>query len=380
MTETEQVPQLQVEREEDILHIFFSGSWKLREMQPDIAQALREAEAEAGEAKQLCLCGKGIEDWDTSILPYLHAFDSFAEEKKLGIDFGKMPEGIKELFDLSRAAPETIDEKRHEEKSDPFYLIGECTLRMRKDVDAWFEFIGNISSGIINMITGKSKVRRRDFFLIMEDVGACAFPIVTLISFLVGLIITFLGIVVLARFSAEYYVSYLVGYGMLREMGALMTAIILSGRTGSAFAAQIGSMKVNEEIDALRAIGINPVEFLVLPRILALLLMMPLLTIYANVIGIVSGAMVASQMQDIAIPIFAQGLKEAVGLPDFYLGLIKSLVFGTIIALSGCLRGLQCGGDSSAVGRAATSAMVTSVTLIVAFNALIDWISALYGV
>lgn len=380
MEEMRQSPAVGPEKKGRQLTLHLRGDWKISEVQPDFDQLLKDLHSELDGVAEVCLCGKEIGAWDTSILPALQILEKFASERDLTFNLGQMPQGVRELYDLARAVPERADSRRHERRRDPFFLIGEAVIRGGRGFREWFEFIGRIATAFYRMAIGTARVRKRDFFLIVEEVGARAFPIVTLISFLVGVIIAFLGIVVLTRFNAEYYVSYLVGYGMLREMGALMTGVILSGRTGAAFAAHIGSMKVNEEIDALKAMGVSPVEFLVIPRILALLLMMPLLTIYADVIGIISGAMVASEMSDMAIPIFTRGLREAVTLNDFGLGIVKSFVFGLIIAISGCIRGFQCGNDSSAVGQAATSAVVTSITLIVAFNALIDWIAALYGI
>lgn len=380
MADTFQEPQVEMEQEDSTLFVFLAGDWVLDYSHPDFQGLEKDLRSRLDGVQKLCLCGKDIQDWDTSVLPFLQAAESFISAENLTLDLGRMPEGIRELFDLVRAAPEKGDVRRHEKRRNPIYLIGVWTREVREDIDSWFDFLGQITFAMLRLFTGRAQLRKRDFLLILEEVGARAFPIVTLISFLVGLIIAFLGIVVLTRFNAGYYVSYLVGYGMLREMGALMTGVILSGRTGAAFAAQIGSMKVNEELDALRSVAVNPIDFLVLPRLIAMVLMMPLLTIYADIIGIVAGTLVASEMQDIAIPIFAKGVKEAVSLTDFGLGLVKAVIFGFTIAITGCLRGFQCGSDSTAVGKAATSAVVTSITLIVAFNALIDWIAALYNI
>lgn len=380
MPESTHTPEVEMEREGDTILVYLRGDWTLENSHPDYGELEKRVLGMLEGVEAICLCGEGVGNWDTSILPFLQGAEAFTGPRHLRLDLGRMPEGVRELFNLVRAVPEAADVQRHEKHRNPFFLIGRWVEETRKDVDSWFEFIGEIARAGLRLGTGRGQFRMRDFFLILEEVGARAFPIVTLISFLVGLIITFLGIVVLTRFNAEYYVSYLVGYGMLREMGALMTGVILAGRTGAAFAAQIGSMKVNEELDALRSVAVDPIEFLVVPRLIAMLLMMPLLTIYADIIGIISGALVASEMQDIALPIFAKGLKEAVTMADFGLGMVKAVVFGIIVAVTGCLRGFQCGNDSTAVGKAATSAVVTGITLIVAFNALIDWIAALYNV
>ncbi|PSQ74132.1 MAG: ABC transporter permease, partial [Bacteroidetes bacterium QH_9_64_21] len=193
-------------------------------------------------------------------------------------------------------------------------------------------------------------------------------------------IISFLGAVVLRRFGADYFVSYLVSYGMLREMGALMTAIIMTGRTGAAFAAELGSMKVGEEIDALETFGISPIDFLVTPRVLAVILALPLLTIYADVLGILGGMSVAVTMLDLSVTQFFTGLLEPVVLSDALVGLFKAVVYGSIIGVAGCMRGLQTGDDASAVGNATTSAVVTGIILIVLANAVIDWGAALLQV
>ncbi|MBC8453565.1 ABC transporter permease [PVC group bacterium] len=241
-------------------------------------------------------------------------------------------------------------------------------------------FLGETTITFLSLFIGKSKLRLRNFFLILQETGPRALPIVFLISFLVGIIITFLGAVVLQRMGAEVYVSYILGFGVLREMGVLMVAIIMAGRTGAAFAASLGSMKVSEEIDALTTFGISPIEYLVIPRILALIVMMPFLTIIADFVGIVGGYMISAILFDMSPAQFFGGMKEVTGLTDLWVGVGKSVIFGAIIGFCGCLRGMQCKNSADAVGLAATSAVVTSITLIVVANALVDWISIIYNI
>jgi phospholipid/cholesterol/gamma-HCH transport system permease protein len=380
MPETEQRPEATLETNGSQFRVALSGDWVLQSGAPPFDQLdLASMESKKG-VGIVAVVGPGLGRWDTSLLPFLLAANQFCRDHELTLNLDALPEGIRKLFTLATAVPVKEDASHEEEDGGFFGRIGLWAMDFREGADAWFEFIGRLFFGLVRLVRGKAQVRFRDFTLVVESTGAMAFPIVSLISFLVGLIITFLGIVVLVRFNAEYYVSYLVGYGMLREMGALMTGIILSGRTGAAFAAQIGSMKVNEEIDALRAAGVDPVEFLVLPRVLALVLMMPLLVIYSIVVGIISGMAIANTMQGMAPEIFVKGLLEAVTVADLGLGLFKSVVFGVLIGMSGCLRGLQSGSDANAVGLATTRAVVTSITLIVAFNALIDWIAAIYNI
>jgi phospholipid/cholesterol/gamma-HCH transport system permease protein len=241
-------------------------------------------------------------------------------------------------------------------------------------------FTGSVAHGLGRLARGRARWRWRDFWVVVQANTAAALPIVTLIAFLVGMIISFLGAVVLRRFGAGYFVSYLVGYGVLREMAALMTGIIMAGRTGAAFAAVLGSMKITEEIDAFRTLGLSPVDHLVLPRVLGLFVTMPLLTVYSMFVGIVGGMLVAVTMLDLTVTQFTTGLLAPVTISDGLLGVFKGTVFGLIIGVAGCMRGLQTGSDAGAVGRSATSAVVTGITALIAVNAAIDWVAALLGV
>jgi phospholipid/cholesterol/gamma-HCH transport system permease protein len=227
-------------------------------------------------------------------------------------------------------------------------------------------FIGEACLTFARFFLGKARYRRIDLVLLLQECGAQALGIVTLINFLVGLILAFMGAVQLRQFGAQIYVADLVGLGMTREMGAIMTGVIIAGRTGAAFAAQLGTMQVNEEIDALITMGIPPMEFLVLPRMLALMLMMPLLCVFADLVGILAGLVVATGLLDLTLVEYVNETQKAVSLLDCGVGLFKSAVFGALIALAGCLRGMQCGRSAAAVGAAATSAVVTGIVWIIA--------------
>jgi phospholipid/cholesterol/gamma-HCH transport system permease protein len=201
--------------------------------------------------------------------------------------------------------------------------------------------------------------------LLIQQCGAEALPIVTLISFLLGVILAFVGAVQLQQFGAQIYVANLVGVAMTREMGALMTAILMAGRTGAAFAAELGTMKVTQELDALTTAGFSVLEFLVLPRVLALVLMMPLLCLYADLVGVLGGATIGVGMLDLSWTMYLQQTIHVVSLGDTVGGVFKATVYGILIALAGCWRGLEAGSSASAVGRAATSAVVTSLVAII---------------
>jgi phospholipid/cholesterol/gamma-HCH transport system permease protein len=239
------------------------------------------------------------------------------------------------------------------------------------EVGGMLEFLGGASLAFLRLLRGRASFRGSDLALLLQECGAQALPIVTLISFLVGAILAFIGAVQLQQFGAQIYVANLVGLAMALEMAAMMTAIIMSGRTGAAFAAQLGTMQVNQEIDALTTLGISPMEFLVLPRMLALVLMVPLLTVYANLMGMLGGAAISATMLDVSLAVYFHQIQEALTLKYFAQGLIKSAVYGVIIALAGCMRGVQSGRSAAAVGEAATSAVVTSIVGIIVASAVL---------
>src|SRR4029453_2130959 len=222
----------------------------------------------------------------------------------------------------------------------------------------------------VRLVRVKAPFRASDLWLLIQQCGVEALPIVTLVSFLLGVILAFVSAIQLKQFGAQIYVANLVGIAMTREMGALMSAILMAGRTGAAFAAELGTMKVTQELDALTTAGFSIPEFLVLPRVLPLVLMMPLLSLYADFVGILGGGVIGVGMLDLSWTMYIQQTTHAVRLGDTVGGVFKSAVYGGLIAGAGCWRGLQAGSSASAVGRAATSAVVSSlVSIIVACGA-----------
>ncbi len=240
-------------------------------------------------------------------------------------------------------------------------------------------FIGALTWAGWRGVRGVAHYRRRDLWLFLRQCGPDALPIVMLISFLIGLILAFVGANQLRVFGAEIFVANLVGLSMSREMAAMMTAVIMAGRTGAAFAAQIGTMQVKEELDALTVMGISPLEFLVLPRVIALVILMPLLTIYANLMGMFGGAVVALALFDIPFVQYADQLRVGVAFLDVLLGLFKALVYGALVALAGCYHGIYCGRSAAAVGEATTAAVVASIVLIVVASAILTVIYQILG-
>jgi phospholipid/cholesterol/gamma-HCH transport system permease protein len=247
--------------------------------------------------------------------------------------------------------------------------IGFAAFGVWRDVRTQVEFVGETFAALAYAARHPASVRWKDVGRICEQVGADALPIVGLISFLLGMILAFQSAVPMKRFGAEIFVADLIGLSMLRELGPLMTAILLAGRSGAAFAAEIGTMRVNQEVDALTTMGLSPVRFLVTPRIIAAVLMTPLLTLFSDLIGLLGGALT---MQSFSIP-FVTFLKEvdtAVTMTDFLAGFVKSFVFAVLVAGIGCLRGLQTQAGASAVGDSATRAVVSGIILLVVVDGI----------
>ena len=280
-----------------------------------------------------------------------------------------LPEELRGLMELAIRVPERSEAKAQEDDAEGLFALGLKTKLAWEVVQSLLEFIGDVVLATLRFFVGKAKFRSQDFWGVMQECGVNALPIVALISFLIGMILAFVGNVQLADFGASIYIAGLVGIAMVREMGVMMTAIIMSGRTGAAYAAHIGSMNANQEIDALKTFGFNPFDYLVLPRVFALVLMMPLLTIYSIIFGILGGMLVGAA---VGIPpaLFWTEMLTVVDLTQASLGVIKSVFFGATIAIAGCLQGMKSGGSSAAVGKATTRAVVASITTIIVLDSV----------
>ena len=298
----------------------------------------------------------------------------------LETDASGLPEGVRRLLRLAAAVPERAGARRAAARESFLARVGRETVALVQASRELVAFLGEVTIAFGRLLRGKARFRRSDLMLILQEVGAQALPIVSMISFLVGVILAFLGSIQLLQFGAQIYVADLVGIGMARDMAAMMVGIILAGRTGAAFAAQLGTMQVNEEIDALATLGLSPMEFLVLPRVLALVVMTPLLCLYASLMGLLGGAFVGVTFLDLPAVTYLQETQYALQLPDFAAGLIKGGVYGVVVAVAGCLRGMQCGRSSAAVGQATTSAVVTSIVFIVICMAILTLIYNALGV
>jgi phospholipid/cholesterol/gamma-HCH transport system permease protein len=346
------------------LHLRLAGDWKLKSGLPTAAAVEKQLESSAG-GSSLTLDASDLRDWDSGLLAFLVGVQELCRARTVELDPGNLPEGARRLLRLATAVPERKGARRTGERPDFLTLLGTQSLAAWKTSGEMLGFIGQAVQSFGRLIRGRARFRHSDLIDIIYECGAAAFPIITLMSFLVGLILAFVGAIQLQQFGAQIYVADLVGIAMAREMGALMSAIIMSGRTGAAFAAQLGTMQVNEEIDALTTLGLPSMDFLVLPRMIALILMMPLLCVYADLMGMLGGAAVGVGMLHLSPTEYLNATINGVRLTDFAVGIGKSAVFGILVALSGCMRGIQCGRSASAVGLAATSAVVTAIVFII---------------
>ncbi len=350
--------------------LVLAGAWSIRQGLPSADETLGRLKTEPGIKKVSFDC-TALTGWDSGLLTLLAKIQGICATRDIALDASGLPDGLQRLLVLATAIPERKG-ARKTDLSDPFLVrVADATFNLQAGARDAFAFIGDVTLALARLLSGKARFRKAELFFLMQSCGAEALPIVCLISLLVGLILAFVGAVQLQMFGAQIYVASLVGIGMVRVMGAIMTGIIMAGRTGAAFAAELGTMQVNEEIDALQTMGISPMEFLVLPRMIALTVMMPLLCVYADLMGILGGLIVGVGMLDLGVMEYYHQTVISLNLTHFWIGLFYSAVFGVLVALCGCLRGMQCGRSASAVGTATTSAVVTSIVCIIVSTAII---------
>jgi phospholipid/cholesterol/gamma-HCH transport system permease protein len=364
---------------EDTLLVRLAGDWTIKQELPGVEEVQKQADS-GPPLQRIAFDTQDIGRWDSGLITFLiKVFDQFSS-RQIDTNREGLPEGVRRLLDLAAAVPEKKD-ARKETLDEPFLVqVGRASMDIARHAGALVTFLGESTVALGKFFVGKAKFRRSDLWLLIQQCGVDALPIVTLISFLVGLILAFVGAVQLAMFGAQIFVANLVGISMAREMGAIMTGIIMAGRTGAAFAAQIGTMQVNEEVDALITMGISPMEFLVVPRMLALIVMMPLLCLYAILVGILGGLVVGAGMFDISFTEYMEQTRLALNLTHFGVGIAKSVIFGVLVAIAGCLQGMECGRSASAVGDAATSAVVTSIVLIVVTDGIFAVVTTFIGI
>jgi phospholipid/cholesterol/gamma-HCH transport system permease protein len=372
--------QLSFDRSDDrTLIVRLAGNWRVADGVPNPTEIQDQLES-GPPVGRVHFDTRNLQTWDTGLLIFLRKLRDHFADRRIEVDASGLPDGARRLLHLAAAVPAKKDTGKGVKRTSFLAMVGREVISAVASTGEMVRFIGEATIALGVFLRGKASYRRSELMLIIQECGAQALPIVSLISFLVGLILAFVGAVQLMQFGAQIFVADLVGIAMVREMGAMMAAIIMAGRTGAAFAAQLGTMTVNEEIDALKTLGISPMEFLVLPRMLALILMMPLLCLYADLVGMLGGLLVGVGMLDITFVEYFNQTVGAVDLNDIALGVVKSAVFGVLVALSGCLRGMQSGRSASAVGVAATSAVVTAIVFIIVTDAIFAVVTNIIGV
>jgi phospholipid/cholesterol/gamma-HCH transport system permease protein len=345
------------------LVVRLAGAWRLRGALPTL-DAIEHELAASAPPRAVAFDARDIASWDSSLLMFLVRVREECEQRGIPVVPDGLPSGVGRLLALAEVVPKR--DARGEQKRVSFVeRVGLAALAGFDAASEFLGFLGEVSVALWHVIRGRARVRVGDLLVFMQEAGAQALPIVSLISFLVGTILAFVGAIQLEKFAAEIYVAGAVGIGMAREMGAMMTAIVMAGRTGASYAAQLGSMNVTQEIEALETMGISPLEFLVLPRMIALSVMMPLLCLYSDLLGILGGFAVGWGMLGIAPRVYYDQTVYSVDLGDVMGGVFKASVYGILIAVAGCLRGLQSGRSASAVGEATTSAVVTGIVLVI---------------
>jgi len=349
---------------DDSLAVSLTGDWLLDAVLPGIepvVERLQQAPAPVGIRFET----DGLGDWDTGLVARLVSIRQAAEQQGIPVDDSGLPEGARQLVALAFAVREREGARRSARDIGFLESIGAKSLRVIGRSRELLAFVGELVLSFGRLVRGKATYLRSDLVQYIQEAGAEALPIVSLISFLIGMIFAFVGVMQLENFGAGIYTANLVAVAMVREMAPIMTAIIMAGRTGAAYAAQIGTMKVNEEVDALTTLGMDPIDFLVTPRVIALIIMLPMLTLYGSLMGILGGAFVGLAMLDVSLPQYVSQTVESVGLNSLLGGLFKSVVYGSLVAIAGCQQGLACGNSAMAVGESTTRAVVMGIVLIV---------------
>lgn len=361
-----------------VLTIKLQGAWAgssagVGSASDALLEAIRNAaepNAQSGGPARVELDGAELTAWDSRVLIALKSASNLASQLGLQMDLEGFCDGIHSLLRMSQAVPPRGERQSEGGDTSVLTLIGRSGIQFGRSLSDANLFFGQSLLSLWRFVRGKARFLRSDFTEFMQVTGPQALLIVGVINVLLGIILGFMGAVQLKQFGAQIYVADLVGLGLTREIAPMMTGIIMAGRTGAAYAAQLGTMQVNEEIDALKTFGFSTMDFLVLPRMLALALMFPLLVLYADVLGIFGGYLVGVGVLDIGTTEYLAQTRRAIDTVDISLGVVKGSVFGILVAITGCMHGMQSGRSASAVGDAATKAVVSGIIAIIVMTAI----------
>ena len=344
-----------------------SGRWRLVDGLPStepVREALREAPA-----APLVFAPEGLGEWDSALLAFVHATAALAAAGGSAVDASRLPEGARRLVAMALAVAPRVRPPVTEDDALTA-RVGRVALRALETANDGFAFLGDAALSLLEVVRGRARFRGKDLVRACEASGVAALGIVALINFLIGAVLAFVGAVQLQPFGASIYVADLVAIAVTRELGALMTGIVMAGRTGASFAAVLGTMTLNEEVDALRTASLRPGEFLVMPRLLATVAMLPVLVAYADLMGLMGGMLVGVSMLHLGPLEYVRQTQNALSLRHVWIGLAKAPAFGGVVALTGCYYGLRCQRTAGAVGEAATRAVVVGIVLVVLVDAL----------
>lgn len=333
----------------------------------------------AAKARNILVKTSGLGRWDSTLVVVLYELAKRAGKQKTSYDFSSLPENLHRLVSLALEVDRNPPSPPS--RTTPWLeALGGWGLNIYTGFISGLKFLGRLLTSIGRFLTGKAVMRPVDFLFALEDCGYRAVAIVSLVSFMVGLILAFVGAIQLQTFGAQIYVASLVTIGMTRIMGAIMAGIIMAGRTGASYAAAIGTMQVNEEIDALKTMGIPVTDFLVLPRTLSLLITMPVLTVLADFMGIFGGTFVGTVMLDISLQEYIKFSVDTFELDNFLVGVFHGFLYGMIISLCGCYYGVNCGRNADSVGMAATKSVVSAIVWMIVVTGILTFIFKVLGI
>jgi phospholipid/cholesterol/gamma-HCH transport system permease protein len=358
-----------------VLVVRLGGAWHLADALPPVADVERELDRE--KAATVRLEASSVSDWDSGLVVFVFGLLKSCRARDVAVEHQALPGALERMLALVQdsARPPAPPLPR----GGLLDRLGVRALAQREKLRAAFLFVGETTLALLRFLTGRARFRGQDLGLLLEGAGPSALPIVALVNFLVGIILAFVGITQLRRFGAEFYVADIVGIAVVRDMAALITAIVLAGRSGAAYAAQLATMKVTQEVDALSTLGISPVEFLVVPRVVALTLMMPFLVLFADLMGVLGGAAVGTTMMNQALASYLRQTAHSVTTGDIVGGLVKSATYGALVALTGTARGLAAERSSEQVGVAATQAVVTGIVAVITACGIYQYVFFLFG-
>ena len=359
---------LKFEIKDDILHIDLNGDMSTcdyENQKTSIYTAIQQ-----NHPKKIILNANGLKVWNSNLAAFIFEFENRARGQNIPIEHIGFPQGLESILKLASA----VDRK----PADPTVnngkfldIVGAWGVGVGNGVIKGCKFLMEVFAAFGRLLAGKSRMRGTDLSFALEDCSYRALPIISLISFMVGLILAFVGAIQLKTFGAQIYVASLVTIGMTRIMGAIMTGIIMAGRTGASYAATIGTMQVNEEVDALKTMGISPIDFLVTPRMIALTVTMPILTMWADFMGMLGGGFVGITMLGIPVQKYWEMSLNAISVNNFLVGLFHGLVFGVVTAVCGCYYGIYCGRNADSVGAATTKAVVSAIVWMIVMTGII---------